>query len=165
MFLNNKKISLTPPLYYDYRFTTDFKEKAELFNSFYSKQCSLISNNSSRPSYINHTTETSLSVVGLSVEDIGKVIQNLNSNKAHGHDNISFRMLKICGDSIYKPLEIIFRQALLTGVVLSECKKGNIVPIDTKSGKQNIKKLLDKVMADIKIHSVETDYLSRPNKF
>ena len=165
MFLNNKKMSLTPPLYYDYRFTTDFKEKAELFNSFYSKQCSLISNNSSRPSYINHTTETSLSVVGLSVEDIGKVIQNLNSNKAHGHDNISFLMLKICGDSIYKPLEIIFRQALLTGVVPSECKKGNIVPIDTKSGKQNIKKLLDKVMADIKIHSVETDYLSRPNKF
>ena len=38
-------------------------------------------------------------------------------------------MLKICGDSIYEPLETIFRQALLTGVFPSEWKKGNIVPV------------------------------------
>ena len=34
-------------------------------------------------------------------------IQNklsLNLNKAHGHDNISIRMLKKCGDTICKPL-------------------------------------------------------------
>ena len=139
MLLNNKKIPLIPPLYYDNRFITDFKEKAELFNSFFSKQCSLISNNSSLPNYINYTTEKRLSTVALSVEAIGKIIQNLDSNKAHGHDNISIRMLKICGDSIYEPLEIIFRQALLTGVFPSEWKKGNIVPVHKKSDKQNIK--------------------------
>ena len=100
---------------------------------------SLISNNSSLPSHINYTTEKHLSTVALSVEAIGKIIQNLDFNKAHGHDNISIRILKICGDSIYKPLEIIFRQALLTGVFLSEWKKGNIVPVRKKSGKQNIK--------------------------
>ena len=126
-------------LYYDNRFITDFKEKAELFNSFSSKQCSLISNNSSLPSYINYTTEKRLSTVALSVEAISKITQNLDSNKAPGHDNISIRMLKICGDSIYKPLEIIFRQALLTDVFLSEWKKGNIVPVYKKSGNQNIK--------------------------
>ena len=48
-------------------------------------------------------------------------------------------MLKISGDSIYEPLEIIFRQALLTGVFPSEWKKGNIVPVHKKSDKQNIK--------------------------
>ena len=48
-------------------------------------------------------------------------------------------MLKICGDSIYEPLETIFRQALLTGVFPSEWKKGNIVPVHKKSDKQNIK--------------------------
>ena len=47
-------------------------------------------------------------------------------------------MLKICGDSTYKPLEIIFRQALLTCVFPSEWKKGNIVPVHNKSDKQNI---------------------------
>ena len=48
-------------------------------------------------------------------------------------------MLKISGCSIYKPLEIIFRQALLTGVFPSEWKKVNIVRVHKKSDKQNIK--------------------------
>ena len=48
-------------------------------------------------------------------------------------------MLRICGDSIYEPLEIILRQALLTGTFPSEWKKGNIVPVHKKSDKQNIK--------------------------
>ena len=65
MFLNNKEIPLIPPLYYDNRFITDFKEKAELFNSFFSKECSLISSNSSLPNYINYTTEKRLSTVVL----------------------------------------------------------------------------------------------------
>ena len=77
MFLNNKKMPLIPPLYYDSRFTTDFKEKAKLFNSFFSKQYSLIYDNNSLPSYINYTTEKLLPTFALSVEDIGKIIQNL----------------------------------------------------------------------------------------
>ena len=47
-------------------------------------------------------------------------------------------MLKICGDSVYKPLEMIFRPTLLTGVFPSEWKKGNI-PVYRKIDKQNIK--------------------------
>ena len=68
-----------------------------------------LSNNSSHPHYINYTAEKPLSTVALSVESIGKIIQNLDSNKAHGNDNISIRMLKICGDSIYESLETTFR--------------------------------------------------------
>ena len=41
--------------------------------------------------------------------------------------------------SIYKPLEIIFRQAFLNGVLPSDWKKGNIVLVHKKSNKQNIK--------------------------
>ena len=131
MFLNNKKIPLIPPLYYDNRFITDFKEKAELFNSFFSKQCSLISNNSSLPSYINYTTEKCLSTVALSV-----------ALTAHGPGNITIRMLKICGDSICKPLETIFRQALLTCVFPSQWKKGNIVPVHKKKVTSKISKII-----------------------
>ena len=42
--------------------------------------------------------------------DITKLIQNLDPNKAHGHDQISIRMLKICGNTICKPLECIFQK-------------------------------------------------------
>ena len=47
-------------------------------------------------------------------------------------------MLKICGDSICVPLEMIFKQALLAGLFPSERKRGNIVLIHKKSGKENI---------------------------
>ena len=48
-------------------------------------------------------------------------------------------MLKECGPSIYKPLEIIFNQCLKPGVSPSEWKKGNIVPIHKKGDKQALK--------------------------
>ena len=57
---------------------------------------------SSHPSYINYTTEKRLSTVALLVEDINKIIQNIDSNKSHGDDNISICMLKLCGVSVYK---------------------------------------------------------------
>ena len=50
-----------------------------------------------------------------SVEDIGKIIRSLSPNKAPRHDNLSIRMLKLCADAIYEPLEMIFYQALISG--------------------------------------------------
>ena len=55
-----KKIPIIPPLFYENGFITDFKEKAQLFNIFFSKQCSLIPNNSSLPADVNYITETSI---------------------------------------------------------------------------------------------------------
>ena len=141
MVLNNKKIPLIPPLYYDNRFITGLKEKAELFNSCFSKQYSLISNSSALPNYINHTTEKRLSTVALSVESISTIIQNLDSNKTHGPDNISIRILKICGDSIYQTLETIFRQALVTGVFLLNGKKVTLF-LSTKKMTSKISKII-----------------------
>ena len=69
---------------------TDFKEKAEFFNSFFSKQCSLRANHSELPS-LSFRTNKRISSVTFSAEDI---IQGLNPNKAHRHDNISICMLK-----------------------------------------------------------------------
>ena len=92
-YLNNEKIPLIPPLYYQGGFITNFKVKAELFNSFFASQCSLIKNDSKLPSYLNYNTDNRLSTVNLSIDDISKIIQNLDPNKAHGHDKISIRML------------------------------------------------------------------------
>lgn len=48
-----------------------------------------------------------------------KTVKDLNSSK--GHDiGLSIGMLKICNDSICAPLEIIFKQALFTGVFPSK---------------------------------------------
>ena len=68
-----------------------------------------------------------------------KLLRNLNSNKAHGHGNVSIRLLKTCGDTISKPLELNFKQTLITGTYSSDWIKGNIVPVHNKGNKQNIK--------------------------
>ena len=138
-FLNNKKIPLIPPLYHQGGFITNFKVKAELFNSFFASQCSLIKNDSKLPSYLNYKTENRLSTVNFSIDDIAKILQNLDPNKAHGHDKISIRMLQLCVNSICKSLEFIFQQAMKSGSFLSEWKKGNVVPIPKKDDKQCLK--------------------------
>ena len=48
-FLNNKKIPVIPPIFHDNKFITDFKQKAEIFNSHFSKQCAPLTNNSKIP--------------------------------------------------------------------------------------------------------------------
>ena len=93
----------------------------------------------------NYITDKRLSTVTFSAKDIGKIIQNLDSKKPHGQDNISIRMLKISGDSIYVPLEMIFQQALFTGVLPSEGKKRNIVLIHKKATNK-ILKIIDQFL-------------------
>ena len=54
------------------------------------------------------------------------IIQKLSPNKAHSHDMISIRMLKICGRSICRPLELSFNERMSNSVFPSEWKKGNV---------------------------------------
>ena len=94
---------------------------ANIFDNFlFDSLHSLISNSSKIPPYIQYLTDNRLSSVSFSLDKIKKVIQNLDPNKVHGHDNINIRMLKVCGPSIYKPVEIIFNQCIETGVFPSE---------------------------------------------
>ena len=44
--VNEKKIPYIPPFFHNNKYVTGFKEKSEIFNSFFTNQCSLIPNNS-----------------------------------------------------------------------------------------------------------------------
>ena len=74
-----------------------------------------------------------------SEDGTAKIIQNLDANKAHGHDQISIRMLKILGKTICERLECIFREFLNTGLFPLEWKKANLVPVYKKGDKQSLK--------------------------
>ena len=67
-----------------------------------------------------------------------KVKNNLDSNKACAHDEISIKMLKICGSSVYKPLQIIYKSYLDRGKFLQEWKKANVL-VHKKNDKQLVK--------------------------
>ena len=136
-FLNNKKIPCIPSLFHENKLVTDFREKAEIFKSFFAKQCSLINSDSSLPREIIKKTNNSLYSVRFSTEDILQIINNLDSNKTHGHDDISIRMLKICASSVCRPLQIIYKSCLDRGKFLQEWKKANVVPVHKKNEKQS----------------------------
>ena len=131
--LNGRKIPCISPLFHDNKFITDFKEKREIFNSFFAKQCSLIDNGSTLLSRFPWITEKSLSDVDFSLEDIKNIISKLDSNKAYGGDMISICMLKLCGKSICKSLSVIFKSFLTQGIFPCEWKKANVVLIHKKT--------------------------------
>ena len=89
-----------------------------MFNSFL-KQCLIIDNGSEIPSFLYPKTDKSLSNITFTEKDTKKVIQNIDSNKAHGHDMI-------------KPLLIVYKKCLEEGRFPNEWKKANVVPVHKK---------------------------------
>ena len=49
--------------------------------------------------------------------DILKIIRSLNINKAHGHDGVLVRIIKMCDESLVQPLSLIFRCCIDTGAI------------------------------------------------
>ena len=80
-----------------------------------------------------------VSTVTFSSDDIATLIQNLDPNKAHEHDMLSIRMLKLCGKSICKLIDLIFQSCIKRGEFPTEWKKANVVPVHKKSDKQILK--------------------------
>ena len=72
----------------------------------------LISNSGILPSRRFFKTNKRLFALNIKKDDILKIIRKLNVNKAHGHDDISIRMLKICDSVITEPLSIIFKNCI-----------------------------------------------------
>ena len=131
---NGKKVPNIPPLLVNNELITEFEDKAKIFNEYFASQCTTI-NNSVLPSTFNHLTDDKLSSFSISSEVIFQLIKNLDPNKAHGHDEISLKMLKLCAPSICKPLTLLFESCLASDV----WKKSNIVPVHKKGDKQLIK--------------------------
>ena len=133
-FLGKKKIPLIPPLFLNGNFVSDFKEKADLFNSFFSKQCTILDNDSTLPAFLP-VTNTRLTTFEVHQDNIKEILKSLQTNKAHGWDNISIRMIKLCGDGLATPLCIIFNNCLRSSYYPPVWKKSNVVPVHKKDSK------------------------------
>ena len=67
-FLNNKKMPRIPSLFHENKLVTDFRKKADIFNRFFAKQCSLKNSDSFLPSKIIKKTDNSLHLVKFSTK-------------------------------------------------------------------------------------------------
>ena len=133
--LNNKKLTNIPPLLQNNIFITNFLEKATVFNNYFVSICRPLDNGSLLPNQ-TYITDNFLSNVVFSEEAIVKIISKLNANKAHGADQVSISMLKICSNEISAPLKLIFECSMNEGKFPSSWKMANVQPVHKKDSRQ-----------------------------
>ena len=110
--------------------------KANIFNKFFAEQCTPLKNNSVLPVNQMFLTQSRLSSISFNEDEILKIVRALNINKAHGHHDISIRMMKICDRSILKPLIILFENSTKSSCYPDIWKRSNIIPVHKTNDKQ-----------------------------
>ena len=112
------------------------KTKANIFNNFFADKCTPLKNNSILPINQIFLTQARLEFLEFSEGEILKIIRALNIIKAHGHDDISIRMIKICNKSLSKTLTILFKNSTSSCCYLNIWKKSHIIPAHKKNDKK-----------------------------
>ena len=135
-FFNGKKVPVIPPLLFNGAFVTEFQEKTNIFNSFFAKQCTLVSNSNDLTSEFTYMTEERIHSIAFSESDVITIIRALDINKTHDHDNISVRMIKLCTNTVAHPLTLVFQNSMPAGTFATQWKRANIVSIHKKNDKQ-----------------------------
>ena len=138
-FYKDKKIPLISPLLVLNKFVTDINTKAHNFNEYFSQQCPPLK--SSSVLTINQTflSQSRLTSLDFNEEEILKIIRALNIHKAHVHDDISVRMLKICGKLLLKPLFILFENSSNLSYYPDIWRMSNIIPAHKKNYEKLVK--------------------------
>ena len=138
-FLNKCKTPRIPPLVVAEKLIINCNEKVKLFNDYFLEQCTPINNGSNLPSGITLLTQSKLNTITVSEELISNILKSINVNKAQGPDNISGRMIELCGDNLALPLYIIFQNIIETGDFPTLWKSANVTPVHKKERKQIVK--------------------------
>ena len=173
--INKKETTNIPPLLENGIFVTKFQKKADIFNDFFVQQCFLNLNDSVLPNPFprcNHHLEN----ISIDADKVLKIIRSLDCNKAHGWDNLSISMVKICDSGIVKPLCLIYEKSMMTGIFPDIWKKANVLPVHKKESgqiKKNYRplsllpicgKIFEKVIFDAIYEHLTDNQLLTPNQ-
>ena len=120
----------------DDKFVTDMKTKADIINQFFAEQYTTLKNDSKLPSNQIYLRQSRLVSLNFNEDEILKIIRVLNPQKAHGYDDISIRMIKICDKSLLKPLIILFKNSTKSSHYPDIWKRSNIISVHKKNDKQ-----------------------------
>ena len=121
-FYNAKKVPIIPLLVI-INLLQIFKKKLMFLTLFFAKQCSPIPSSSVLPAKISYMTKDCIKTLCFCKSDVIKLIKALDVSKAHGHDGISVKMIKICADSIAYSLTLIFQNSLVAGIFANDWEK------------------------------------------
>ena len=106
------------------------KPKADCLNDYFVSISTANDENTVLPLFEkkNTLTNSSLSTVNCTDNDIENLINVLNTDKASGNDGISHRILKGVSKSISKRLSILMNRSFDEGIFPDSWKIANVVP-------------------------------------
>ena len=138
---NGKKVPIIPLILINNKLDSDLKIKTNYFNSFFASRCTPLINNSTVLDSLNYALTARIFSFCFNEEVILKIISALNINKAHGHDDISIRIINLFSKSALKPLSMILNNCVYTGTFPDFWKRSNIIPVHKKRDKQIVHNL------------------------
>ena len=109
-----------------------------LFNEYFADHCTLLKNSSVLSINQTFLTQLRLTSLDFNEEEIFKIIRALTIHKAHGHGDISIRMIKICDKSPLKSLILLFQNSAKLSYFPDTWKRSNFIPVHKKNDKQSV---------------------------
>ena len=137
-FMKKDICSLIPPISHLDKFIVEAEEKCRIFNDYFKSHCVTVPTSSTLPPQTK-CTNLSIKSVDFTEQNIVEHIRKLNSNKAHGHDMISIKMMKMFDDSIAHPLFKIYKTCIRKNYFPKKWKMANVVPVYKKNEKNIVK--------------------------
>ena len=84
---------------HDNKYIFEYKDKAKIFNDYFVSQYRPFESNSTLPTF-EYLTNSRIADIAISTNEISEILIRLDANKSHGHDNISAKMIKLCGNVV-----------------------------------------------------------------
>ena len=100
-------------------------------NSHFAAQYTPVKNASTLPKF-KYRTDKRLNSFTIYENDQILIMKNLNALDVHGWDNISMKMIQLCGKEIIIQLQLLFKSMLEEGTFPEDWEKSNVVPVHKK---------------------------------
>ena len=115
--------------------TKNDKEKCEVLNEFFS---SVFVNEGDGPvPTFTSNFKTELTTITINDENMQKALNNLNSSKSPGPDQVHPRVLKELAEQLSHPLRLLFDKTLRDGKIPESWKVAEVKPIFKKGKKSS----------------------------
>ena len=130
---NSKSSRIPESVHYNGRYRSTVRDQCELFNKFFTDQCSDASTYN-----LSYGTSADLDSFRISSQSVYNFLKVIDPNKAPGPGGISGHILKHCASALTYPLVLLFNKSYTTGKLPLDWKLANVVPIHKKGKKDNV---------------------------